>query len=80
MKIDLHTVLVSAITFGVFFSESLIHYNYGILESKNMPFNWSTILEDFTIPKGKKLAKMMSIVLIASAVSTTLISYVDEKF
>ena len=33
-------LIISGVTFGVFFAEALIHYNYGILESKNLPFKW----------------------------------------
>ena len=58
-------LIISGVTFGVFFAEALIHYNYGILESKNMPFKW----ENWTMPKGKSLVKMAAIVLVASALA-----------
>ena len=45
-----HFIVVSGVTFAVFFTEALIHYNYGILESKNMPFKW----ENFVMPKGNR--------------------------
>ena len=67
--------LVSAITFGVFFAEALIHYNYGILESKNLPWR----ISNFTIPKGKSLLKMSAIVVIASALSGIVIDRIEQK-
>ena len=48
-----HFFVVSGVTFAVFFMEALIHYNYGILESRNLKFSWDTIKEDWTMPKGK---------------------------
>lgn len=74
------TIVVSGITFAVFFAEALIHYNYGILETKNLPFSWNTFFQDFTVPKGKSLAKMGAIVGVASIITSELISYVEEKF
>jgi len=70
-----HFWLVSGVTFVVFFTEALIHYNYGILETKALPFN----ISNFTIPKGKSLLKMGSIVVVASALSGIIISHVEQK-
>ena len=70
-----HFWLVSGVTFIVFFTEALIHYNYGILESKNMPFKW----ENFTFPMGKSLAKMSAIVITASTLSGAIINHVEQK-
>ena len=70
-----HFWIVSGVTFGVFFVEALIHYNYGILETKNLPFQ----ISNFTLPKGKSLLKMSSIVVIASALSGIIISRVEQK-
>ena len=70
-----HFWIISGVTFGVFFTEALIHYNYGILESKNLPFS----ISNFTFPKGKSLLKMSSIVVIASALSGIIISRVEQK-
>lgn len=67
--------LVSAITFGVFFTEALIHYNYGILETKHMPVKMS----NFTFPKGKSLLKMSAIVVVASILSGAIIAKVEQK-
>ena len=67
--------LVSAITFGVFFTEALIHYNYGILETKHLPVK----ISNFTFPKGKSLLKMSSIVIVASLLSGAIIAKVEQK-
>lgn len=69
-------LIVTGVTFAVFFTEALIHYNYGILETKNLPFKWS----NFTIPKGKSLLKLVSIVLVASTVSGVLIEKVEKQY
>lgn len=70
-----HFWIVSGVTFGVFFGEALIHYNYGILESKNLPFS----LSNFTIPKGNSLLKMSAIVVIASVLSGGIINHIEQK-
>ena len=70
-----HFWLVSGVTFIVFFTEALIHYNYGILESKNMPFKW----ENFVMPKGKSLVKMATLVVVASVVSGVIIDKVEQQ-
>ena len=70
-----HFWIVSGVTFCVFFTEALIHYNYGILESKNLPF----AISNFTFPKGKSLLKMSAIVITAAALSGIIISRVEQK-
>jgi len=70
-----HFWIVSGVTFCVFFTEAIIHYNYGILESKNLPFKMS----NFTIPKGKSMLKMASIVVVASALSGLVIDNLEQK-
>ncbi len=70
-----HFWIVSGVTFCVFFTEALIHYNYGILESKNLPFS----ISNFTFPKGKSLLKMSAIVITAAALSGIIISRVEQK-
>lgn len=72
------TVLASVVTFGVFFTEALIHYNYGILETKHGKFSWDTFFETFTFPKGKSLLKMASLVGVAALVSGKIISHLDK--
>lgn len=80
MKIDKHFLIVSGITFGVFFLEALIHYNYGIFETLGKKFNWDDFINHFKIPKGKSLAKMASIVVFASAISGLIIDKAEESF
>ena len=70
-----HFWIVSGVTFFVFFCEALIHYNYGILEYKNLPWR----ISNFTIPKGKSLLKMSAIVVIASALSGIVIDRIEQK-
>ena len=70
-----HFWIVSGVTFCVFFGEALIHYNYGILESKNLPWR----ISNFTIPKGKSLLKMSAIVVIASVISGMVIDRIEQK-
>ena len=70
-----HFIVVSGVTFAVFFTEALIHYNYGMLESKNMPFKW----ENFVMPKGKSLVKMATLVVVASFVSGLIIDKVEQQ-
>ena len=70
-----HFLIVSAVTFGVFFTEALIHYNYGILESKNLPFS----ISNFTVPTGKSLLKMSMIVVTASILSGFLVNHIEQK-
>lgn len=74
-----HGIIVSGITFVVFFTEALIHYNYGILETKNIPFSWDSFFEDFTVPKGKSLMKMSAIVGVAAILSGKLISVAESR-
>ena len=73
--LDDHFWIVSGVTFVVFFTEALIHYNYGILESKNLPFS----IANFTFPTGKSLGKMSAIVIVASTLSGYLISTLEER-
>jgi len=74
-----NTFIISGITFGVFFTEALIHYNYGILETKNIPFSWDSFFEDFTFPRGKSLLKMSAIVGVAAVLSGKLISVAEDR-
>ncbi len=70
-----HWFMVSGITFAVFFTEALIHYNYGILETENKPFT----LKNFRFPKGNSLLKISTIVIVASTLSGSLITYAENK-
>tara|TARA_R110000824_G_scaffold344543_1_gene531152 strand:+ start:1917 stop:2141 length:225 start_codon:yes stop_codon:yes gene_type:complete len=67
--------IVSGITFVVFFGEAIIHYNYGIRESRNETLK----LNNLTFPKGKSLIKMSAIVVVASVISGSLVTYVENK-
>ena len=79
MKIDKKSVIVGVVTFGVFFGEALIHYNYAILETLGKKFDWSDFTTDFKIPHGKSLLKMGAIVAIASTISSVIIKEVEAK-
>ena len=57
-----------------------MHYNYGILESKNLNFSWKTIMNTFKLPHGKSALKMASIVLVASTISGILIEKAEKAF
>ncbi len=70
-----HFWIVSGVTFTVFMAEALVHYNYGILESKNLPFK----LSNFTIPTGKSLLKMGAIVLVASTLSGLVVGKMEQQ-
>ena len=70
-----HFIVVSGVTFAVFFTEALIHYNYGISETKNLPFKW----ENFVMPKGKSLVKMATLVIVASVISGAIIDKVEQQ-
>mgnify|MGYP001200122814 CR=1 FL=1 len=67
--------VVSGITFAVFLTEALIHYNYGISESSNQPLT----LSNFQFPKGNRLLLMAGIVLLASTVSGSLVTLAEKK-
>ena len=67
--------IISGITFAVFFTEALIHYNYGIFESQNKPFK----LNNFKFPRGKTLLSICGIVMVASTLSGSLITYAESK-
>jgi len=68
-------LVVTGITFAVFFTEALIHYNYGIRESRNENMSF----KNFQIPKGTSLLTMATIVIVASTISGSLITYTQTK-
>ena len=74
-KTGTHFVVVTGVTFIVFMTEALLHYNYGISESKRMPLTWS----NFSIPTGKKFLKMAGIVIVASTLSGLLINKIEQQ-
>jgi len=79
MMIDKKSIIVGVVTFGVFFGEALIHYNYAILETLNKKFDWKDFTTNFQIPQGKSLLKMATIVMIASTISSVIIKEVEAK-
>ena len=68
-------LLVTGVTFTVFMAEALLHYNFGLCESKRMPLTWS----NFTIPTGTKLFHMAGIVIVASTLSGWAISKLEQQ-
>ena len=67
--------IVSGITFAVFLTEALIHYNYGLSDSTNQSINFS----NFKFPKGNRLLMMAGIVMVASTISGSLITFAEHK-
>ena len=67
--------VISGITFAVFLTEALIHYNYGINESSNQPIS----LSNFKFPNGSRFIVMAGIVMVASTISSSLITFVENK-
>tara|TARA_R110002012_G_scaffold320956_2_gene546899 strand:+ start:3018 stop:3266 length:249 start_codon:yes stop_codon:yes gene_type:complete len=72
--------VITGITFAVFMTEALIHYNYGILETVKGNFTWNTFVKEFKIPKGKSFIKMASIVAVASFISGELITIAERTY
>tara|TARA_B100000131_G_scaffold253050_1_gene247030 strand:- start:1138 stop:1344 length:207 start_codon:yes stop_codon:yes gene_type:complete len=62
---------IGLVTFGVFMTEALIHYNTGIADVTGKPFK-------FNIPPGGHLVKLALIVGAATTVSTSLITYLRK--
>lgn len=65
------TSTVGIVTFGVFMTEALIHYNTGVADVTGQPFK-------FRIPPGEQLLKLALIVGAATTVSTSLIAYLGK--
>jgi len=74
-KAGTHFVVVTGVTFIVFMTEALLHYNQGISESKRIPLTWS----NFSIPTGKKLLHMAGIVILASTLSGWVIGKIEQQ-
>jgi len=58
--------VIPAVTFTVFMTEALVHYNTGIASAHGKAFK-------FSIPSGDELIKLGSIVAVATIASTLLI-------
>ncbi len=67
--------IISGITFAVFLTEALVHYNYGLSESSNQSISFS----NFKFPEGKRLLIMAGIVMVASTISGSLIAFTENK-
>jgi len=67
--------IISGITFAVFLTEALVHYNYGLSESSNQSISFS----NFKFPEGKRLLIMAGIVMVASTISGSLIAFTEHK-
>ena len=65
------TSTVGMVTFGVFMTEALIHYNTGVADVTGQPFK-------FRIPPANQLLKLALIVGAATTVSTSLIAYLGK--
>ena len=71
-----HPLVVTGVVFSVFFAEALIHYALGESQVNGRSF-WSNLWE---FPSGEQLLRMAAIVMIASSISTILITTVENKF
>jgi len=63
---------VAVVTFGVFMTEALVHYNTGVAASNGTQFK-------FTIPSGDELVKLGTIVGVATFISTKLIDRLEGR-
>jgi hypothetical protein len=63
---------VAMVTFGVFMTEALVHYNVGISAVKGDKFK-------FNIPAGHELVKLGAIVGVATFISTKLIDHIEGR-
>jgi L-ribulose-5-phosphate 3-epimerase UlaE len=70
MKINKTVAIITGVGLAIGFAEALVYYNLGA-NANNKEFK-------FGIPKGKELAKNMTVVLVTSAL-TALLSYQIEK-
>ena len=65
-------LLVTGITFGVFMTEALIHYNMGVAKNNNERFH-------FQLPPPKELAKIAAVTGTFSVLSGVLINALSRN-
>lgn len=71
-----HPLVVTGVVFSVFFAEALIHYALGESEVNGKSF-WYNLRE---LPSPKQLGRIAIIVLVASSISTILLTAVEKRF
>jgi hypothetical protein len=64
-------ILVTGITFGVFMTEALIHYNMGVAKKNDERFR-------FQLPPPRELAKIAAVTGTFSVISSVLINSVSR--
>jgi hypothetical protein len=69
--------LVTGVTFGVFMTEALIHYNMGMAKNKDKNKNGER--HHFKLPPAKELAKIAAVTGAFSVASGVLISALNKK-
>lgn len=63
--------VIAGVTFAVFMTEAIVHYNTGISAANGTPWK-------FSIPPGNELVKLGMIVGVATMASSLLISRLRE--
>jgi len=71
-----HPLIVTGVVFSVFFAEALIHYALGESEVNGRSL-WTNLIE---LPSRKQLGRIAIIVLVASSISTILLTTVEKRF
>jgi hypothetical protein len=63
--------MIAAVTFGVFMTEALVHYNTGISAANGGPWK-------FNIPNTNELIKLGAIVGVATLATSLIIGYLRK--
>ena len=63
--------MIGLVTFGVFMTEALVHYNTGIASAHGKPWK-------FNIPNSNELVKLGAIVGVATLATTFIIDYLRK--
>ena len=71
-----HPLVVTGVVFSVFFAEALIHYALGESQENGRSL-WANLRE---LPSRKQLGRIAIIVLVASSISTILLTAVEKRF